>query len=787
MANYQELKQAIADVIKTNGNQEITGAILQNVLKSIVSVIGENATFAGIATPETNPGTPDQNIFYIASSNGVYSNFDGYKLEDEIVLFVNKSQSWKHVLCNIYNKDKVKKSAANDISNIIYVIGTKTNVYVNKSGEEVYTSAANRELYEIDLSRIPIGTIVKIKYKSLGSSSYGITVYNEAGGKIYQGEAGNNDIKEETFTISDNYKKLKLSFDSTFTPYFYNDNKLEIQKINDYLSGGLVDYDIELLNTGKYQRIFNVGDTANSETTPFTGYGTLKIKCSGNDTFYLKLQGGNNAKAYGFTDENYKVLECSNSYEKIDGEFVAPKETYWLILNNSFTGEYSLLDPKVIRYGLSNKVNTIDENLTKKIDELEEEIISNISVVLTPKETLDNKYLNTNGIIANTSALNRRINKYDIKRGIRYKLNYTEGNGNTVSYSIVNEEGDIIKLGDVGKYEGKNRIITIISDGDYTLNLFTANKDYIGVKSLSETEEKINNIVNEISNIDKKSTNTAGFFLPNKSILLSGASISESVNGYFEHAMLDLGITEYKNLSVAGTNIFKLCNDLYSNGLNYAKSYDLLIISHVHNFDVFNLPDNIKDMTVEELENNNEFGTYITTEDYVNGTPPATLSYTTEQLYAIGYDYSIKKWISLNYNLKSEIGYDSFFGKAAQICLYTYWHDARTIYNEAIRKLAKKWNLLLIKDDENIGFSKDRVHPVTKQQYSILYTNSSKWQKLETIDGVIYGFHPDMISVENLNTYNSTKKMLLEYLPYIQKRRAAILIKTLKNAILMPI
>lgn len=787
MGNYEQLKQAVSDVIKTNGRQEITGIILQNALLSIISTIGGNAAFAGIATPETNPGTPDQNIFYIASSNGVYSNFDGYKLEDEIVLFVNESKSWKHVLCNIYNKDKVKKNAANDISNIIDIIGTKTNVYVDKRGEEVYVAAANRELYEIDLSRIPIGTIVKIKYKSLGSSAYGITVYNEEGKKIYQGKAGNNDIEEETFTISDDYKKLKLSFDNTFTPYFYNDNKLEIQKINDYLSGGLVDYDIEFLNTGKYQLIYNVGDTANSETTPFTGYGTLKIKCSENDTFYLKLQGGNNARAYGFTDENYKVLECSNSYEKIDGKFVAPKETYWLILNNSFTGQYYLLDPKVIRYGLSNKVNTIKENLTKNIDKLEEEILRDVNVVLTPKETLDNKYINTSGIIANTSALNRRINKYDIKRGICYELNYTEGNNKTISYLIVNGEGDIIKLGDVGKYEGRNRIITIISDGDYTLNLYTINKDYIGVKSLSETNKKINDIVNEISNIDKKSTNTAGFFLPNKSILLSGASISESINGYFEHAMLDLGITEYKNLSVAGNNIFKLCNDLYSNGLNYAKSYDLLIISHVHNFDVFNLPDNIKDMTAEELENNDEFGTYITTEDYVNGTPPATLSYTTEQLYAIGYDYSIKKWISLNYNLKSETGYDSFFGKAAQICLYTYWHDARTIYNEAIRKLAKKWNLLLIKDDENIGFSKDRVHPVTKQQYSILYTNSSKYQKLETIDGVIYGFHPDTISVENQNTYNSTKKMLLEYLPYIQKRRAAILIKTLKNAILMPI
>ena len=189
MGNYEQLKQAVSDVIKTNGNQEITGAILQNALLSIISTIGTNATFAGIATPETNPGTPDQNVFYIAVQSGVYSNFDGYKLEDEIVLFLNESQSWKHVLCNIYNKDKVKKNAANNISNIIDVIGTKTNVYVNKSGEEVYTTAANRELYEIDLSRIPIGTIVKIKYKSLGSSAYGITVYNEAGAVICFGKS----------------------------------------------------------------------------------------------------------------------------------------------------------------------------------------------------------------------------------------------------------------------------------------------------------------------------------------------------------------------------------------------------------------------------------------------------------------------------------------------------------------------------------------------------------------------------------------------------------------------
>ena len=63
MGNYEELKQAISDVIKTNGNQEITGAIMQNALLSIISTVGSNATFAGIATPETNREPPTKMFF----------------------------------------------------------------------------------------------------------------------------------------------------------------------------------------------------------------------------------------------------------------------------------------------------------------------------------------------------------------------------------------------------------------------------------------------------------------------------------------------------------------------------------------------------------------------------------------------------------------------------------------------------------------------------------------------------------------------------------------------------
>ena len=77
MANYNSLKSAIQEVIRTNGNNEITGAILQQTLLSIISSLGVGYQFIDVATPQTNPGTPDYNVVYIAFKTGTYSNFGG--------------------------------------------------------------------------------------------------------------------------------------------------------------------------------------------------------------------------------------------------------------------------------------------------------------------------------------------------------------------------------------------------------------------------------------------------------------------------------------------------------------------------------------------------------------------------------------------------------------------------------------------------------------------------------------------------------------------------------------
>lgn len=133
MANYTELKTAVSAAIKTNNNQEITGQLLQDVLNNIISVIGANATFAGIATPTTNPGINDANVFYLAFEYGVYANFDSIKIDNGVNIIYNKLGTWKHELVILdCNKGKIQLYDG--------TIGSSDGVYIKNEATRVVTS-----------------------------------------------------------------------------------------------------------------------------------------------------------------------------------------------------------------------------------------------------------------------------------------------------------------------------------------------------------------------------------------------------------------------------------------------------------------------------------------------------------------------------------------------------------------------------------------------------------------------------------------------------------------------
>ena len=107
MADYATLKAAIQAVIYENGNQEITGSVMQATLLTMVNSLGANYQYAGIATPSTNPGTPDQNVFYLASTAGTYVNFGNIVLAENEVAILKYNGSWTKEASGFASKEEV--------------------------------------------------------------------------------------------------------------------------------------------------------------------------------------------------------------------------------------------------------------------------------------------------------------------------------------------------------------------------------------------------------------------------------------------------------------------------------------------------------------------------------------------------------------------------------------------------------------------------------------------------------------------------------------------------------
>lgn len=163
MAKWSDLKAAIADVIKTNGNQEITGQVLRNVLNNIISSVGENASFVDVATPTTNPGTPDGNVFYIAYTAGNYVNFQSKAGNltvnpGELAILYNETTNWDKSVIGMSSDGVI---AFTNITNQINATGcyayTDTSIVKgsNAGSQKVHTFLVAGQPYKFTLT--PVG------------------------------------------------------------------------------------------------------------------------------------------------------------------------------------------------------------------------------------------------------------------------------------------------------------------------------------------------------------------------------------------------------------------------------------------------------------------------------------------------------------------------------------------------------------------------------------------------------------------------------------------------------
>lgn len=90
----------------------------------------------GIATPMTNPGTPDQNVFYLASTAGTYANFNSFVLADGEIAILKYNGTWTKEVTGAATAAQVTRLVGVVDSSIFQIgsAGWATKPYRIKSG-----------------------------------------------------------------------------------------------------------------------------------------------------------------------------------------------------------------------------------------------------------------------------------------------------------------------------------------------------------------------------------------------------------------------------------------------------------------------------------------------------------------------------------------------------------------------------------------------------------------------------------------------------------------------------
>ena len=151
MANFDQLKQSVAALIRTNGAEEITGQIMQDVLLTIINSISGGYMFGGVAQHSGNVGNPDYNVFYLAGSgaytgygdainipNGCYGVFryNGSWTQDVVDIGVHLTGTISAGETNGVTGDVINTALQQLFNNIMNILDTLTFTYNTPSGQQ---------------------------------------------------------------------------------------------------------------------------------------------------------------------------------------------------------------------------------------------------------------------------------------------------------------------------------------------------------------------------------------------------------------------------------------------------------------------------------------------------------------------------------------------------------------------------------------------------------------------------------------------------------------------------
>ena len=399
MADYIKLKDAITDVIKTNGNQEITGQILQNTLLSIVNVIGENRTFAGVAEPDTNPGNPDQNVVWAATQKGTYTGFGNYVHDGVGIVFLgNTTSGWQAVKMNVVGVD----SDGNPVNPDSYVTKEAFEKFKKDLVAELTdTSDANNIHARFDSHGNVIFDYYATKQsvnalsKEIGSESTSESEDGSVWGKLISLVQDTTVLSKEISDLNDESDKLQTDMTGV---------KNDISKLNEDMDNAYTQNGFLFSNSGRVDVFFN----SNSGSIVFPS----RMKLSYANTMIDVLDQPQLSIAYG-SNTYFLVFDLSDRHLKL-GNYNDQMSNTVLIGWIDTVNKIAIINASIVRVNMRS-ANPADYLLkTEVIDGLtgtkkDEALSANMGRILSTQNammqyTAAGKYVDVNFSNTDTSV-----------------------------------------------------------------------------------------------------------------------------------------------------------------------------------------------------------------------------------------------------------------------------------------------------------------------------------------------------------------------------------------------
>ena len=433
MSNYESLKATINANIRTNGNQEITGSVLNSVLNAMVNTLGAGYQYAGVSTPDTNPGTPDTNVFYIAATAGTYTNMGGLVVSDDEVAILKYNGTWTKDVTGVATAEQVSQ-LQQEVTNLLSQKADKrlgANIidpskeefgYLNINGV-VSPPSAGIEIYVSDFLPVSAGQGVRVFAKASSSSAILTFAAYDSGFTFVRGVYNSNEYTQQgdeayiritLTTPTTEYPTHFANYGTTLLPYepfesisdrvesvsnqvkesILTENSLSINKQDRVISKNIID---PAMVQGGYLNVNGVFVSGGLFTS-----GYIPVKKDESVTCFKIASSSSSILTFAAYDINKNFLRgVSNNIhytQQGDEAFIrictaSPTTSYPTMFANYGTSLLAYDEFKTIEDKIGDNKSGIDTLENSKLDK-----VFGINLIDPSKEEFG--YLNTSGIVS---------------------------------------------------------------------------------------------------------------------------------------------------------------------------------------------------------------------------------------------------------------------------------------------------------------------------------------------------------------------------------------------------